>query len=281
MRGLLFAAAAALLLAGAGRAQEPPRFLPVDEVEQRRINGAAVIGRLIYDYDQAAWITTDAMMARIPRDRFPPDGGWVVEPRGDGALAVTYYGVRDGAGFILFVGVAKGGKVVEEYVFAEADHIRLSPLQQRMVDARRIALTRIGGAGHNPCANAAFNIVTLAPPSPDDPVTLYFLTPQVERGVYPFGGHFRIDVDKSGKIVADRPFTNSCIALSPRDAGSGPPVSGFITHLLDPTPTEIHVFLSLWTKLPIFVATGDRRTWWVSGTRIGLVENPAQDSGKR
>jgi hypothetical protein len=45
----------------------------------------------------------------------------------------------------------------------------------------------------------------------------------------------------------------------------------FITHLLDPVPTEIHVFSSLVAHVPVMVGTRDGRIWAVDGTRIAPV----------
>jgi hypothetical protein len=49
-------------------------------------------GQAIYDYDQAAWHTTDAMTEKhLPDAALRAIRGWVVEPQGD-ALRVTYFG---------------------------------------------------------------------------------------------------------------------------------------------------------------------------------------------
>ena len=50
--------------------------------------------------------------------------------------------------------------------------------------------------------------------------------------------------------------------------GGGRTAGLMMTHLLDPTPTEIHVFLSLSSRLPVFVATSDGRLWKVAGDKI-------------
>ena len=45
-----------------------------------------------------------------------------------------------------------------------------------------------------------------------------------------------------------------------------------VTHLLDPVPTEIHVFSSLSIHLPVLVATtSNAHLWAVEGNRIRLV----------
>ena len=50
----------------------------------------------------------------------------------------------------------------------------------------------------------------------------------------------------------------------------------FVTHLLDPHPTELHVYLSLWSRKPVAVGTGEDRIWVVSGTRITPTESKPQ-----
>ena len=46
-----------------------------------------------------------------------------------------------------------------------------------------------------------------------------------------------------------------------------------LTHLLDPTPTEIHVFLSRSYGRPFFIATTENELLWkVDGSHIELVD---------
>jgi hypothetical protein len=41
-----------------------------------------------------------------------------------------------------------------------------------------------------------------------------------------------------------------------------------VNHLLDPAPTEIHVFTSYSMRIPVFVSTRDARVWKVERTKI-------------
>src|SRR5690349_24950432 len=89
---------------------------------------------------------------------------------------------------------------------------------------------------------------------------------------FPFGGHYLIPVDPSGRAGAARRFAKTCIEIGRLPGASGSePAALVISHLLDPIPTEIHVFSSLVARLPVFVATLDKRVWIVDGTRIRLV----------
>ena len=57
-----------------------------------------------------------------------------------------------------------------------------------------------------------------------------------------------------------------------RDDQGRQPESLFITHLLDPLPTEIHVFMSTWTGFPVGVSTPDSdRVWMIENERIRVI----------
>jgi hypothetical protein len=43
-----------------------------------------------------------------------------------------------------------------------------------------------------------------------------------------------------------------------------------VNRLLDPVPTEIHVFASYSLRMPVFVATPEKRVWEVQGSKITL-----------
>lgn len=236
---------------------------PADTAALQR---AASRGEQIYAYDQAAWITTDVLLERLPDPGKAGVRGWVVSPKGDG-LTVIYYGLKDDVPFAVFSGDVKGRKVTSSKVFKPGDDATLTAEQLSLIaaaDAAKVTTQRS-------CTRGAFNRVILPPETQGGNALVYILTPQVERDIYPFGGHFLIEVGPDGKVASSRGFTRSCINLSAAPEG-GDSVAGLvITHLLDPTPTEIHVWLSLWTRKPIFVATGEPdRFWSVTGTEITL-----------
>ena len=81
------------------------------------------------------------------------------------------------------------------------------------------------------------------------------------------GRHFRIDLHPEGdRVAAIARSTNSCFVSPPPETNPGrTPVGMYMTHLLTPTPTEFHVFLSLIVDKPLYVGTqaGSRRIDWV------------------
>lgn len=233
---------------------------------QPATTSAASMGTVLYALDRAAWVATDAMLKAIPRDRLPAGGGWVVERGADRTLIVTFYAGSGTAARVVFVADVRDGRVADSRIPA-ADTM-LTDAQQRLARAREAAVADAAKRGLTPCAKAAFNPVVV--PVDGATIPVYLLTPQVETGRYPAGGHYRYAIDGQGKAVAVRPFTRSCLTLGAPAAARGQAPAGlFVSHLLDPTPTEIHVFTSLSARLPVFVGTG-ARVWRVDGRTITL-----------
>lgn len=263
--------AAALLAASPALAQTTAE-------EAAALQSALERGRLLYTYDQAAWHGTDDMLTRI-KDPQGTLGGWIVDGPADAAQLIFYD--KDSADpHAVYVASFKGTKLVASHVLTPSEDRSLSPARKRMIAAVRSASTAMQASAPARCVDRPFNTVVLPPSSTDAPVSVYFLTPQTDMKVIPFGGHYRTDVSADNKAGAIRPFTKSCITLD-RDPAvpekGGKPVALVISHLLDPTPTEIHVFSSLVAKKPVYVITPGERIWAVDrGDTIRLV-----DGGKK
>lgn len=234
--------------------------------EAAKVQAAASRGELLYKLDQAAWVTTDDMMERLGR-RDAPIKGWVVERAANDGLGVTYFGDGPDGPVAWYAGAVRDGKVVASQVFPEGKRPPLSPAQRRLKEAADAARAF---TGYQPCTPARFNVAVVPPATESEPIDVYLLSAQTEKNVYPLGGHFRLRID-GGKVVSHRRFMNSCFNA---DAGAhaqrGTPEALAIAHFLDPTPTEIHVFVSIWMKKPIYVMM-KQRMWAVEGPRIRLV----------
>jgi hypothetical protein len=235
------------------------------EDEAAAVARASERGRAMYAYDRAAWLGTDDMLAKL-REPESKVAGYIVE----GPVAEPRLIFFDKAPTPQAVYVARfaDGKLAEGKVLGEGDDRTIAPATQRMIAAlatARAALAKAADVG--PCEPKPFNTIVLPPASPQTPVSVYFLTPQVSNDRIPFGGHFQIDVAADGKAGSIRRFANSCITMpiDPRGAAL------FITHLRDPAPTEVHVFTSLALRIPVLVGTVKPRVrvWTVAGDRIG------------
>jgi hypothetical protein len=119
-----------------------------------------------------------------------------------------------------------------------------------------------------------FNTAALPPAAAGGPVSVYLLSPQVSTGELPLGGHHRVDVAEDGRALSERSYTKACLTVPRPGAGA---VGMVVSHLLDPTPTEIHVFTSLSAKLPVFVATA-ARSWAVDGASVTVLARNAKST---
>ena len=291
--------AAAVALVAAAPAQEseptlPPVELPTDDLvtapaaattpaaarpvppltaeERRRLVAAGLRGHLLFELARAGQLSTQDMLARLPDPSAAGIAGWLAVPDGDGMVAIYYADTADGP-VAVYRGRIAGGRIATSDVFVGADRPALDPAQRRMAAARAAVAT----LDRQPCGGD-FNVIVIPPESASAPVEVYKLSPQTQRGRYPLGGHFLVTVAADGSIASTRAFTNRCLDLEPAiDLAGTQPRPIAVTHLLDPLPTEIHVFLSLWMNRPLLVATGNPdRLWTISRGRIGIVGGTPQ-----
>jgi hypothetical protein len=237
--------------------------------ERARLEWVQARGQLLFDVDRAAWVTTDDLQARLGEAERRLIRGWTVERDGSGLVA-TYFGGEGGARFALYRGRVENRQVVSREVFPEGARPPLTPLQRRLADAFA-AVRRID---ERPCTPAAFNAAVIPPDTPDGPIDAYALSAQTDANSFPFGGHYRVTIAADGTQSGKRGFMRSCFNAprpEPMQDGSTP-VGMMLTHLLDQIPTEIHVFMSIWIGMPVYVGTTDRRVWSVEGNRIRLVQ---------
>lgn len=268
---LAFAVTAAMSAGGAAFAADGS---PDAANEQAAVERAQQRGRLIYAHDQAAWHATDEMVRVTPKDVLPQHGGgWLVVPQGK-LWRVKFYRLdTPGKPEVFFWADMYGPEVRARHLVAKDEKVDLTPQELRMVAARQTAILEAGQRKMTVCTDARPNIVVLPPASEADPVPVYILSAQAKAGEYPAGGHHELDIAPDGTVASARDFTKSCLNLSPPPEAKGNKLAGaMVTHMLDPTPTEIHVWLSLWMGQPLYVVTGPERVWPVSAGAIG----PAQ-----
>ena len=221
-------------------------------------------GKSIYLYDQAAWVTSDDAATRVSTGRQAEVDGWVVT-EGPNGLHVDYFGKDKAAERVVYSADVSGGKIIDAQVFAVSAEPALTEPALRMARALRLARSELRlHPDWHPCARAPFNTVVL-PPQRDGTIPVYLLTPQTDLNSVPFGGHYEIDIAPNGTTSNTRAFTNSCLTMPkpPFSLGSTP-AALFVTHLLDPHPTEIHVYEQYVIGLPVLVGTGLSSVWMVN-----------------
>jgi hypothetical protein len=127
---------------------------------------------------------------------------------------------------------------------------------------------------HHPCGGDDFNVFVVPPAAPDAPIDVYQLSPQTQRGHFPLGGHFKSVIAPDGSVASSTALAAACGDLVVPDVAAGQEAHPLpVTDQADPLPTELHVFLSIWTNHPLVVATGEpRRLFAVTGEGIRPVQ---------
>ncbi|HKR24808.1 MAG TPA: hypothetical protein VJS15_06080, partial [Allosphingosinicella sp.] len=185
-------------------------------------------------------------------------------------VVVTFYAEAEAGPAAVYRVNLLGGRIQGRETFLTGPRPPLNPVQARMAAARRAA----AGQEHRPCGGSEFNYFVVAPSAVDGPVDVYQISPQTARGRYPIGGHFKTSVAADGSIAASRGFTNACLDATVAEPAPGAqPQPIAVTYLLGDLPTEIHVFLSIWTTRPLVVVAGDPQRLFAV-TPGGIAEVP-------
>ena len=243
-------------------AEEPlPKELSQDQ-EIAAIRSAEATGLLIYIHDRAAAVATDALRNLQPSKMDERVRGWITE-QVNGDIFVTFIDQTPAALYRVFV----SSDGVAGPVTALEPPSQLTAFEAGAAAARKVAVT----TKYQRCAEKYNSVVLPAADASASYWVVYLLPGTTKTGLVPIGGTHRLET-KGAEVVSQRAFTRSCIALQ-----TVPDATALmITHLLDPIPTEAHVFWSLWAKKPIYVSTPPNGTVWVvEGNKIRLLERKA------
>jgi hypothetical protein len=259
-----------LLLLLAALLSALPALAQISDADGAAIRQAVERGRLIYAYDQAAWHGTDDMLTKL---KDPGQvGGWIVRGTAD-APELTFFDRDTVEPHAVYVAQFRGTTLATSRVVSTSEDRSIDPSGRRMIDALATARKAIPASGIGSCVEKPFNSVVLPPTDPASPALVYFLTPQVDAATVPLGGHYLFEVGPDGSTGAPRRFSKACLPMAPPQREGTKPAAMVVSHLLDPTPTEIHVFTALTTRQPVYVMTqSNGRLWAVEGARIRLVE---------
>jgi hypothetical protein len=266
MRYLISIFAAALLMASPAMAKKPSKKAVAANVE------AMEIGKQLYLHDQAAWHGTDALAEKVDLSAQPELRGYLVDPLDNGNLGLVFFGEDDQGHYEFARYEVAGSKVVGGGLQDKADRIALSPLLERMVAARTAAIDEFQKRDWGFCTDSSAKFIGL-PPDQDGVIKAYLLTSTKDANVYPFGGHYRIDIGPDGKVVAARKFTNSCLNMGGGKNAEGLlPVALGISHILDDHPTELHYFQSYYIPMKVAVIIKND-VWEINRGEFEKVEN--------
>lgn len=247
------------------------------------VKEAATRGREMYLYDQAAWHATDRFLEEFDRGKTSMMRGYLILPRDDDRLDAVFYGEVDGTLVEVARYTVAGSKVEEGAILPEDARPPLSALALRMADAQTAAAKEMLLRDYRLCAATRANTIVL-PPAADGAIAVYLLTPPTSNDSYPMGGHYKFEIGRDGKVSGSRRFMNTCLdaPLGSAGAPAGSTLQVFgLVHLLDPHPTEIHVFVSHYMPVMLMVTTAENeQTWSVRQGSVGHVGDLDRASGQ-
>ncbi len=237
-----------------------PKGLSAEQM-QLAIDTAETKGAALYRHERAVSIA----LGHVTKQRdFKGDKrvtGWVTEEKDDNTL-VTFVGGGEGAQLMALYRVTVGekGKVASAVRFKTPE--ALTDYESSAAAARRLALA----SGFESCA-AKYEAVALPTETGADRSWAVFLIPGASKpNAVPLGGTHRVDTDwYAENVLGKRAFARSCVALS----NDSTTAALYVTHPLDPLPTEAHVFWSLWANKPLIVnTTADDLMWAIEAGQI-------------
>jgi hypothetical protein len=248
------ALAACLLVAARPHAidAQPPSWSTehVDETIRPELDAISARGRLLAEYDQAAWHGTDAVLALKPVDSLVR--GYLARRRADGLWEVVFGKVDAKSNAFLIAYRAVQRSAGDTSYSATAVSPRESDTEWYGRAARALDVAR-GAFGS---ANRPYNAMVI--PTGEGDWFVYLVPAPTQPGVFPLGADVRYRVSQDGRtMVAQRRLHNTILQYAPTRNQDGKIQAGYHTAVLDDRPEDTDVFwvLSREPKVPEYVVS--------------------------
>jgi len=243
----------------------------IPEEFQMAVAKAEMFGTDIYMQDIAAWVVTDFLSDNGVLEKDKRLRGWVTEHTDkemtNGRMMVTFVGDVEGESKALYQVETESGKVLSKTYLYHPEGIELTDSQLSMYKARQTALM----SEFRACSNRYNTAVIKFSDEVRSYNIVYLLAGTVNRGEIMAGGNHRLTLSSSGEdVLESTSLSNSCIVLQKSDEVAALTLS----HIVEPTPNAVHVFLSLLHQVPIYIRTTENRiTWKVEGNKVSIVKS--------
>jgi hypothetical protein len=246
IRTTQFAIRAALLLASINVAAPFSNSQEITAPTTAELASITERGRLLYEYDQAAWHASDAVQTANPKN---VEGQRYIARKENGKWTVVFGTLKEDRNQFGIAYDAEEQETLRQFAVRQAPGERLDE-GFFLFAARAIGVaTKDFGAVNRP-----YNIAVL--PVPADQMYVYLYPAQTKAGVYPLGGDVRYLVSADGtKILEKHQMHKTIIETAPQPGKKA--AAGFHTHVLSnlPEDTDVLHVLTQDPPLPEFVAT--------------------------
>lgn len=249
---------------------EPPKAPPEckDEVKQ-----AVILGKALYQKDMLAAWATDAMFREkiLPNDK--RIRGWVTLPVEEG-WEVRFLG-RDKDTLLLLYTVKFRKFPSRSAMVVRHEKPEMPAGDTRLMFRARNLASR--SKKFKPFTDRYNTVVLPAKLIGTKGWLVYLLAASTKADEIVAGGHYRVLVSYSGKkVLKVEPLSKTFFVIKkPEETEKKKLVGPYMSHLVTDCPFEIHVFLSLLHKTPLFVGT-NTGAWQVNGEEINFLAPPRE-----
>lgn len=203
-------------------------------------------GRLLYEYDQAAWHASDAVQMANPKN---VEGQRYIAKKENGKWVVVFGKLSDDHSRFGISYEANEQATLRQFA------VKQEPAEREDEGFFLHAARAIEGIMKDfGSANRPYNVAVL--PGPEEQLYVYLYPAQTKARVYPLGGDARYLVSGDGTQILEKRQMHKIIIETAPQTGKKP-VAGFHTHVLSDQPEDTDVFhvLTQDPPLPEFVAT--------------------------
>jgi hypothetical protein len=206
----------------------------------------ATRGRILYEYDQAAWHASDAVANTHPAKE---QMGQYIARKAESGWEVAFGQMSPSGDAFLIALLATQGKSREEFTVKQFDTPqRDTGFYLSASKGIHAATSDFHGVNH------PYNVAVL--PAANGQLYIYLVPAQTQENDYPLGADVRYLVSADGAIVEKRPLHKSLIPHGDVPAGTQM-VGGTHSHVLSDLPEDTDVFYVLSRKpsMPEYIGT--------------------------
>ncbi len=237
-----------LLVASAVLAEKKPQSAPI-------MTDVTARGRMLSEYDQAAWHATDAVQMLHPPQEFL--GMYIARKSDSGAWTVVFGHLNDKRDQFLVGCEATQGPTLQQFIPKKLDAPR--PETSFYLFAARALDTAVHDFhGEKP----PYNLAVL--PTVSGEFYVYILPAQTQQGVYPLGGDVRYLISPDGNTIVERHPMHKAIIENRGDVPKGATLAaGTHSHLLSDVPEDSDIFYVLTRKpsVPEMIITTNKKLY--------------------
>jgi hypothetical protein len=234
---------------------------PLSAEESAQIIKAEKIGKAIYLQDLIAAQATDVVLSRPADSSLKTVKGWIVTRDNEGYLVRFINETNKEMRPVFDVRITAD----DQKTFHDKNLPPLSDEQKAMFLARQNALK----SALLRCSDR-HNTVVLSDPDSDNWL-VYVLAATTNPHKIIVGGHSRVSVSKDGKkVISVTPLSKSCLTIDKSNIPkAASPAAFYVSHVIDDTPSETHVYLNYLHGYDIYVVT-ETRFWHISKGEISV-----------